>query len=331
MTGLSKKLWILLFSGLALQCASQGHESTKHILDGNENALRGDYSIAIASYEKALELNPQSIPAKRNLGIVLVKVGNYKAAKDHLESVKESYTRDTEFLYFWGEATRGSSDLTGAVRIFNQGLEVQPRDLRMVKALAWTYHKLGQHQKSIDMTQTWLKEYPTDSQLRLILASAFLKLKRYQEGADSLRMFQSLKSNAAESPSTSSERALILTVLAQNYLGKNDCDQAGPLFLEVLRTRPFLADALTGSARCDIAKKNFSKAIVKLDRATKTDPEHPDAHYLLGRLYEKTEPSRAALLLKRFLLLSKNQSEKTPEKNLAKKIILEIEKTSNKK
>ena len=70
----SASLFALFLSvSLLAACATGAHEMTRNIVEGNDAALRGDFAGSIGHYESALASVPDSAPAKRNLGIVLVK------------------------------------------------------------------------------------------------------------------------------------------------------------------------------------------------------------------------------------------------------------------
>jgi tetratricopeptide (TPR) repeat protein len=109
--------------------------------------------------------------------------------------------------------------------------------------------------------------------------------------------------------SAESERALIMTALADANYGLENYNKAALLYGEVLKTRPFLATALVGSAKCDVRGSQNQRALAKLERAIKADPESPEAHYLLGRLNEKIDPNKSLFYHKRFLLLAKGRTE----------------------
>lgn len=296
---------------LTSACATRAHEMTKNLLEGNDSALRGDYSAAVTHYESALSLVPDEPAAKRNLGIVLVKVGNYKRAKKLLSEVAEHYARDVEVQYFLGEANRGAEDFKSAAFHYQRAMRIQPSDLRVVKALAWTWYKLAQYDRALAAAQPLLKANPADLQVRLIVGSTFNKLRRHQDAIAILGVAErpGFKIQSRDKVTAESERALLLTALAEAYAGQDNCRKAASLFGDVLRTRPFLSSALTGSARCDLRANHRERALTKLERATKVDPDTSEAHFLLGRIFENTDRNKAIFYYRRFLLLAHDNPE----------------------
>jgi tetratricopeptide (TPR) repeat protein len=108
---------------------------------------------AVASYEKALAEVPQSRPAQRNLGIVLVKIADYERALELLVGVAKEYSQDPEVHYFLGEACRGLRRFSEAAKHYQAGLRIQANDLRLIKALAWTWHKMGQNAWTVQLIE----------------------------------------------------------------------------------------------------------------------------------------------------------------------------------
>lgn len=330
----ANRLWTILALSLSLGitglfgCATRAHEMTRHIVEGNDAALRGDFGTSINRYEDALKAVPDSAPARRNLGLVLVKVGNYKRARDVLTDVAKSYPTDIEVLYFLGEANRGLQNYTAAASAYQRALRIDGNDIRAQKALAWTWHKTGQHDRALMLMQPLLKSSPHDLQVRLIVAAAFNKKKRYKDALATLEIVEKagFRIQSKDKISGDSERALLMTALADSHYGLENYNKASLLYNEVLKTRPFLAAALVGSAKCDIRASQNQRAIAKLERAVRADPNAPDAHYLIARLYERFDNTKALFYHKRFVLLAKKQPEFAEALSVSQRMIGTLEK-----
>lgn len=299
----------------ALGCASTAHDNTRNLLEGNDAALRADYTTAVARYEKVLKQNSSSLPARRNLGIVLVKVGQYERAKKNLTEVLPNYSEDIEVLYFLGECSRGLEEYTAAAEYYQKAQRLDPNDLRIVKALAWTWHKTKHPEKSIAIVESLLPKHPGDLQLKLIASSAYNRLLKYQKTIDLLTPIEKVgfKVYSRDMVSAESERALLITSLADAYAGSQDCKKADSLYAEVLRTRPFLASALIGSAKCDMTKSQEPQAVQKLEKATRSNPDFAEPYYWLGKLFAKNNTNKSVFYYRRFLLLSQGNANFSKE------------------
>lgn len=324
-------LALVALSLFGTSCASRSHETTRNLLAGNEAALRSDYTTAVSKYEQVLRTNPDSTPAKRNLGIVLVKVGQYERAKKNLLEIFPQYQDDVEVLYFLGECSRGLEDYNAAADYYQKAQRIDGTDLRITKALAWTWYKMHQYEKSLPIAEGLLKRYPGDLQLKLIAGSTYNKLGRFQKTIELLSSIEKngFKVYSRDLVSAESERALLITTLADAYAGTMDCKHADTLYNEVLRTRPFLATALIGSAKCDLATNQNSKAISKLEKSTRSNPDFAEPYYLLGRLYARSETNKSVFYYRRFLLLTQNSKEFSREIQATRTALSEAEKPSN--
>ena len=292
-------------------CATNAHQMSKNIVEGNSAALRGDFETSVSSYETALAHVPESAPAKRNLGIVLVRVGNYERARKVLQEAVRMYPADLEVFYFLGEANRGIENYKEAIQAYQKALSLETGDLRTQKALAWTFIKIGEYDKALFLAQPQLAKSPNDTQLRLILATVYNRKKMYAEAQLTLKPVESSGFTIANAEKTSadSEKVLLMTALADAEYGLTNFSKAALLYAEVVKMRPFYADALIGSAKCDIRSSQSPRAIIKLERTLKTDKNNPEALYLLAKLSEKVDERKAISFYKSFLKAAKGRSE----------------------
>lgn len=292
-------------------CATTSHRTTRMLVEGNDAAIRGDYRAAVDKYESAMQLDPELPAAKRNLGIVLVKVGQYKRAKQMLSESRIQYPADAEVFYFLGEANRGLEEFQPAQAAYQQAIRLDRTDPRSRKALGWTFIKLRRAEKAQEAVESLLRRDPNDMQVRLILANAYNQREQFKKALEVLTPFEKagFKVQSRDQVSGDSERALLLTALADANLGLMQVARAAQLYQEVLATRPFLPAALIGSARCDLERKNPVAAMDKLERATKADPDSPEAHLLLGELFRQKDQTKAIFYYRRFMLLAKNKPE----------------------
>lgn len=314
---LSQSLWLSA-------CATSGYLHTRSIVSGNQAAHKGNYIDAVAHYEKALAEVPESPAAKRNLGIVLVKISDYRRAADLLASIVQHYPEDAEVQYFLGEAHRGLRNFRTAADAYQKGLRIDPKDMRLTKALAWTWFKMGRNDWVINLIEPYQQSSPNDHQIRLILASAYTAKQQFEKsiGLVQFAAASNFAIRSKEKVTAQAEHMLLLTALADAYSGKGDCQKAQPLYTRVLQTRPFLDTALVGSARCNMRANNNKTAVAQLERAVKSNPNSPDAHFLLARALESGEKERAVVYFNRYLQLSRdNPVVNTADREHAKRVI----------
>ncbi|NBO38141.1 hypothetical protein EBU99_06125 [bacterium] len=316
---------------IATACATTSNQdATKFLVDGNAAALRGDYPAASTAYEAALRASPGNLPAKRNLGIILVKMGDFKRALKTLSGIQNEYKDDIEVFYFLGEAARGASDYKTALGYYLKASRINALDLRVQKALSWCHYRLGNLDKAFSQAQKLNRSNSEDLQVKLIFASILNKQKKYEEVQALLANVERANFNvqSKDKISADTEKTLLMNALAESYVGTDNCAKAEPLYADILKARPFLSSALIGAAKCDLKAKQKNKATARLERATKADPDSEEAYYLLGQLYELTDKAKATYYYRRFLLLAKDNPQFISESRITRSNLVNLEKSS---
>ena len=310
---LSVSLFTLLIA-LSQGCtsiSSKTPNSLSYILSGNKFAEKGEYAKSADQYKNALKEEPYSSTAKRNLGLVYVKMNKFKEAANLLSEVSSAYPKDPELFYFLGEAYRGLSLEQKAIVNYRQSLSLAPNDSRTIKSLSWVYLKTGEINEAEKLIKKNYEKNPLDLQLLLIMSSIDVKKGRYSKAIKEMKEFEKsdFKIISRDKTTAETEKILLLNVLGNAYLGINDCVKAQKIFDLVLQSRPFLASTLTDSAKCDLKSNNLSQAMGKLEKAYSAEPDYPESLFLLGKIYTQYDPKKAVFYYKRFLeLSSENQS-----------------------
>lgn len=299
----------IISSVIALEsCSSTSTSSNSltYIISGNKYAEKGDFSKSAEQYKLALKEEPNSSTAKRNLGLVLVKISRYKEAVNLLNDVAPSYPKDAELYYFLGEANRGIGFEKESIKAYKHSLNLAPNDLRTTKSLSWVYLKTGEYDEAEKVIKKSYEKNPLDLQLMLIMTSLDVKKERYSKAIKEMQEFEKSEYKIVSKDLTTAEteKVLLLNVLGNAYAGINDCNKAQKIFDIVLKTRPFLAQTLTDSAKCDLKANNTIQAKGKLEKAYSSEPDYPEALFLLGKIYSNHDPKKAAFYYKRFIELS---------------------------
>ena len=120
---------------------------------GNELAKDGLLRESAASYRKALRQNDRNATAHRNLGMVLVKLGDFKGAIQHLEKSIGAYEKDFDANFYLGEAYRAENQFAEAIFRYKQALTIKPKDTRALKPLAWSYFKIRYYTEALSVAR----------------------------------------------------------------------------------------------------------------------------------------------------------------------------------
>ncbi|WP_397600488.1 tetratricopeptide repeat protein [Silvanigrella sp.] len=285
---------------------SNSSNSINYIISGNKYAEKGDFTKSAEQYKLALKQEPNSNTAKRNLGLVLVKISKYKEAVALLNDVAPNYPKDSELYYFLGEANRGIGFEKESIKAYQYALNLNPNDLRTIKSLSWVYLKIGNYDQAENLIKKSYDKNPLDLQLMLIMTSIDVKKERYTKAIKKMQEFEKseYKIVSRDQTTAETEKILLLNVLGNAYAGINDCNKAQKIFDIVLKSRPFLAPTLTDSAKCDLKTNNTIQARGKLEKAYSSEPDYPETLFLLGKIYTNHDPKKAAFYYKKFIEIS---------------------------
>jgi tetratricopeptide (TPR) repeat protein len=261
-------------------------DTTKSQVDlGNQYARDGLLREAIASYRSAITSSPSDSAARRNLGLVLVKIGDYANAVIELEEASKSFGADFDTNFFLGEAYRGQDQYAQAIFQYQKSLKIRSEDVKALKALSWSYFNIRFYSEALTTARKLNQVAPNDVQASIIVARTFLKLKRPKDA------FRILK--AAKLKTDKQDMPFLLAVEGNIHLDLEHIDKACDSFRESLKDEPLLASGLLGMGRCHLARKEYPKAIISLERAARIKPKMKEIFYYLGQSYETVDAKKS--------------------------------------
>jgi len=88
---------------------------------------RGALSLALQSFQAAVELDPKFAEARENVGLTTLGFRNYDAAKEQFLKVIELQPKNYDAYIGLGAALRGLKDLDGAEAQYKKAKDVDPR------------------------------------------------------------------------------------------------------------------------------------------------------------------------------------------------------------
>ena len=273
------KLSILIFSIFFHSCASTEEIPKKEI---NTNLIQADkltndglYREAIAKYSKSTKLFPKDVRAHRTLAILLVKTGQYKKSLKYFKVAQKFYENDFELNYYFGEALRLTEKYDDAIFRYKLALNIRNKDERTLKALAWTYYKIGYYTATLTTARKLRKINPKDFNHSIIAARALMRLNKPKTA---LKVIQKAK------PYTKKEHLpYLLSVEAECYLDLAKLDKAEQTYRLVLKEQPLLPSALLGLGKTILYKKGNKKiALEYIERSYRLRPKMIEAKYILA-------------------------------------------------
>ncbi len=267
---------VLLGLSLLASCASQPKKNNLAV--GNQYARDGLLREAVEAYKKEIAQKPQNMTAHRNLGMVLVKSGDYRGAVRYLEKSMAKYDDDFDANYYLGEAYRAQDKYSEAIFRYKKALKIKENDPRALKPLAWSYFKIRFYSEALATANDLQKFAPDDDQTGIILARTLLKLNRAK---DALAVIENAKKKIAPG-----SRAYYASVEGDAFYDMGNRKAAENAYKEALKIQPLLAGALLGLGRTSLDDGKTKLAINFMERAVRIRPKLTEAHYLLGKAYE---------------------------------------------
>lgn len=279
----SLRMMALSLTLFAFGCATSNKKSLVSL--GNQYAKDGLLREASETYRKALMDKPNNATARRNLGMVLVKLGDYTGAASNLEKSMGRYEKDFDANYYLGEAYRAQDKYAEAIYRYKQALQIKENDPRALKPLAWSYFKIRYYSEALAVGRELQKVAPGDDQVAIIVSRTLLKMKRSKEALTTL---QKARKNIAKT-----SEAFYSSVEGDILYELKDLSGASKAYQDALKEQPLLAGALLGLGRCLLDEGKTSQAIAYMERAVRVRPRLTEAHYLLGKAYEPLDKAKS--------------------------------------
>jgi len=272
-------------------------EKSNYVAEGNQYAKDGLWREASESYKKAIVANSNNYTANRNLGMVMVKIGDYKNAIKYLEKSLPKFENDFDANFYLGEAYRAIDNYAEAIFRYKKSLQIKPNQIKVLKPLAWSYFKIRYYSEALNISKSILKSSPDDDQIAIIVARTLLKLKRPREAL-------SVVKNAKQKINRGS-RPFFASVEGDIYHELRNNEQAIRSYKLALKDQPLLAGALLGLGKVMLEQGQQKPALAYLERAIRIRPRLTEGHYLLGKAFERSDPQKS---LKHYQIFRKQAS-----------------------
>lgn len=306
------------FIALMSSCQSSTNQSQSASKNSSQNSITNNFDDislannyakdgllreAINEYKKVLDKKPNHFTARRNMGLVLVKIGDYKQAVTALEKIIKHFSQDFDTCFYYAEALRGKRNYADAIFWYNNALRINSKDPKVLKALAWSYFSIKYYSEALKTAKDLYNLDENDPQSVIIVARTFVKLDRPKDA------FKILKKIKKQIKSNHPLYANILSLEGDiNYdLGK--ADKAKASYIESVKIQPLLASALFGLGRCFLDENDYDNAISHFERAIRIKPRDHLSFYYIAKAYEKVDYKKSI----KYYQLFKKRAATDPE------------------
>jgi tetratricopeptide (TPR) repeat protein len=286
-------------------------------------------------FRKALEIKPDFIEAHYNLGLIYTTQKKPREAVEQFEAVRRLEPKFEGIDFLLASAYRDLGDPAAAVSALERALERSPKDLKLLRALAFLQGSARTDDAARAATfERILVLDATDGEALMALAVLHQKHDRLDEAAARYRALIALepknfaahfnlalilarqKKTAAAREELEAARALspgnaeLLERLGDLYSGDGQHGQAVDLYRGALAKAPD-RDVLYAKLGFALAALNrFVEALPVLEKAAGLGPPNAHTLYLLGDVYSELKRSEEAIAAyKRSLEVNPAQKE----------------------
>ncbi len=262
----------------------------RNVETADDFVSQGLYREAIYQYQEALKLQAHNATAHAHLGFILLKVGDYKGAIQHLEQSLNAFKTDFEVNFALAEAYRVSKVYSKSIYFYQSALEIRKNDLKALRSLAWTYLKIRFYSEALQTATAANSLYPKDEDTKVILARTLISLKQFSKASGLVRNF----------PWSSQNKAGAYSLGGDIAMGKGKINEAMKFYRKALKDNPLLASALFGLAKALMQKRDFAQARTFLEKGIRIAPEYVPAYLQLAQIYETVDLSQSVAFYQKF-------------------------------
>jgi choline-sulfatase len=158
-----------------------------HLNLGLARARQRQWVKAVAPLKRAIELQPDSMIAHYEMGVVLYETGDLHTAASHFDIVAARMPKWADARYSLGSVYARIDRVTDAIGELRAALELEPRHFRASLLLGRIFTLQGQAPAAIQYLQTATSVQPASAEAHQFLADALDKAGRSAEAAEERR------------------------------------------------------------------------------------------------------------------------------------------------
>lgn len=167
---------------LAQRVEPQSSAALDFIL-ANLRFQNGDTANAVVSYEQALTKFPDFRRARKNLGLLMVQMGEYEGAIEQLTRAIELGDRDGRTYGLLGYCYLNQENPVAAEQAYRTAVLQQPNSNDWQLGLARALLAQQRYEESISLFSTFLERNPLDARVWKLQANAFIGIEKPRAAA----------------------------------------------------------------------------------------------------------------------------------------------------
>jgi len=233
----------------------------------------GDMDIAEKILKKVIELNPEEVKARKDLGVIYLEKRLFDYARDEFEKAYEIAPENTEVIFEYATFLHATSDFAKAKELYKKAYEQAPKNLKVIVFNALNSIVLNELDEAKKYAEIGLELAPDYDFVLFVAGKVYYALKDYE--AAKFLLIKSWEMN----PTQEVENLLALT-----YFELGEYDAANTIFQFLLEESRVNTTLLINSAKCYEKLGDIKSAKEQLNKALEIFPELEEASEMLARL-----------------------------------------------
>jgi tetratricopeptide (TPR) repeat protein len=249
-------------------------------------ARQEHYTEAVASYRKAMALDPAMPRLRFNLGLAYFKAGEYRDALQQFNPLLKTEPPDSDeaqrLVILIGMSHYGLAEFTAATPYLKQAVDRDAQNLPLLLTLAHSCLLSNQYQCVLEEFHRIMSLNPQSAEAHMLAGEALDEMK---EPVDATRELRAAVEANPKEPSVHFGLGYLLWTQGQT-------EEAAREFQAELDNDPQHIQSMLYLADSRIQMNRMEAARPLLEKLVKIDPDSPMAHLDLGTVY--TEAGRNA-------------------------------------
>ena len=236
---------------------------------------KGDLKNGYAELVRAVDLKPDNIKARYQLGMLQLQGKQVARAKEQLEMLREQDRNAFETRHLASQIAWAERDGNRAIAELNELVKKDPHNGRAYVEIGWIYYA----DKNLKLAeQSFRKAIEADAKSlggRIALAQFYVRT------GDQKRAEEELILATKQDP----ENEMLLNVLGNFYTTTGQFDEVEKIFQDLLKKRPNSMIAKKRLAELYITKNDLNRGKPLIDEILKSNSDDVDGRFYRGRVF----------------------------------------------
>ncbi len=208
---------------------------------------QGRYLQALEQYQIAIKTDGKCSKAYRLAGYILKEQGKFPEAETYLRTAITLDEHDADACYMLGDIYKNQQQFSHAIPLLKKACLLDTENGFSAKALIYCFHKIGDNNEALELTNAELQKYPNECELLLYKGSIESQLLALDQAESSYTMALVEKPNSI----------VLLKYLAEVQYNQNKLSEAIANHEKILAIEPQNSEIRLAMGFCQLAQGNL--------------------------------------------------------------------------